>query len=156
MATPTALPSSSWQLGFFFGEPWNFYFGRLLELSPLYVLSYSIFFLPHTPQQAGNTTPGGSGHVHGDRVLLSYTVVALMIIIVWDNYQCRYLLPASVPLLVLAARVATACWRALSGARRPWISWSGRAVWIALLGLAVAKTIFIDAAFVLPNDMVYY
>ncbi|OQX53334.1 MAG: hypothetical protein B5M48_03590, partial [Candidatus Omnitrophica bacterium 4484_213] len=74
-------PVSNYFPNIFAKEPWFFYFGQLLKMSPLFILSYfGIFFF--------------NSKSKGDKLLLISVFVILLFYIKWGNYQSRYILPA--------------------------------------------------------------
>jgi len=82
------LPTTSWHQGLFAFELPTFYFGRLIEWSTLFILSFAAFFI----------------HVEGNKdrkyILLISSLVILVFFMVWRNYQSRYIL-MSIPFLII-------------------------------------------------------
>ena len=86
----TYIPTHSWQQGVFGGGPAAFYFGRLLEFSPLYIFSF-LALLCYQPQEDNMMA-----------VLRLSAAVILLFFIAWGNYQSRYIL-SCIPFLILLA-----------------------------------------------------
>lgn len=84
------IPSAGWRCGFFHAEPPLFYFRRLIELSPFYLMPLwgVVFFNKLELKQ---------------RLLYIWVFITIGLFIIHGNYQSRYILPAIPALLILAA-----------------------------------------------------
>lgn len=147
MLSIKSLPTSGWTLGFFQNEPWSFYFGRFLELSPFYLLSYFIFFLPFLVKEP---------LAKCDWLLCVQAVVMMTALVVWRNFQCRYALAATSILLLLSARVLAASWQWTNALESVGKRRFMKAVLIAFFVFATVKTLIVGVRFVMPNAMAYY
>jgi 4-amino-4-deoxy-L-arabinose transferase-like glycosyltransferase len=146
MVHPSIIPTTSFEVGFFSQEPWNFYFGRFIELSPYYLLAYFFLLLPLIKKGLFSKA---------DLILLVQTVLFLTVLSIWGSYQSRYALPATVMLLIMASRVASLIWESSSQLK----GMPARVLqtgWILLLFLGGIKTLLVDLRFVMPNNMAYY
>lgn len=124
------------------GESWYFYFGRFLELCPLYIFSY--LSIAHIFKKNNSLY-----------LLLIYTACIFGFFIFWGNYQCRYVVSAVAPLVILAGVFLFKM-----------LDWLNKkqglhffTIKVSLLGLTslfIIKTIIVALKIALPNLTCYY
>lgn len=112
-------------------EPWFFYLGQLLKMSPLFILSYFGLFFFNSKSK-------------GDKLLLISAFIIFAFYIKWGNYQSRYILSALPALAILGARSFFWLWDALPRLKN--LLWQRlcRGSLISLLTYFVLKTIIVD------------
>lgn len=128
----TRFPPVSADFPSIFGkEPWFFYIGQLLKMSPVFILAYAaVFFM-------------GSGSDQ-DRLLLITAFFVLAFYIKWGNYQSRYIAAAIPALMILAARMFIWLWdESQKLANAAWKKSAGWAV-LCVLSYFALKTILVD------------
>ncbi|MBU4376512.1 MAG: glycosyltransferase family 39 protein [Candidatus Omnitrophica bacterium] len=130
------LPQTGYEIGMFAGEPWTFYFGRLLELSPLYLLSFISMVL---------FSLGGSRE---DLLLILSASLMMFFFVIWGNYQSRYLLPVIPIFLMLAGRLVIWVWDRSNTVCR--------VLFLAIIGYFIIKTANVDIHIALPNSVIYF
>jgi len=125
-------PVSNMYPSVFAKEPWFFYLGQLLKMSPIFIFSYiSIFFF--------------NSKKDGDKLLLLSVFVILLFYIKWGNYQSRYILSAVPFLMILASRMFFWLWDGIATIKNKLASNSLRYITIGLLTYFIIKTILVDA-----------
>jgi len=138
------VPPSGWKPGMFQSEPWTFYFRRMIELSPFYLFAFAgILFLAKKGSR--------------EKFLIIPALWSLLFFSVWGSYQSRYVLFASIALLVLAARTVLWCWEKIgekSGSGP--VKTSLRLCLAAIVLLALLRTAGIDMATVIGNDFLHF
>ncbi|MFC1667485.1 glycosyltransferase family 39 protein [Candidatus Omnitrophota bacterium] len=88
----------------FINEPWSFYIGHFLKMSPIFILSYlGLFFL--------------NSRNEGDKLLLVAVLLIFLFCIIWKGNQSRYALSAIFALTILASRSFFWFWDALGRIR---------------------------------------
>jgi len=138
------LPTTSWYQGLFALELPTFYFGRLIEWSALFILSFAAFFI----------------HVEDNKdrkyILLISSLVILVFFMVWRNYQSRYIL-LSIPFLII---LGVNFWLALlEKANHLSNSFLRSTIRLSLQGFliyAIVKTHSINLLLSYSNDMCYF
>jgi len=112
-------------------EPWFFYLGRILQMSPLFILSYlSLYFM--------------GSKLKEDKLLLITVFVTLLFYIGWGNYQSRYILAAIPALMILASRSFFWVWDKLGQVKKGPLSIEFlRSLLICLVGYFALKTLII-------------
>jgi 4-amino-4-deoxy-L-arabinose transferase-like glycosyltransferase len=140
------VPEAGWKIGMFADEPWYFYLGKMVELSPFYMFSYLALFLFFFDKERMRE--------YFFLFLGSFMILAFYIL--WKNYQCRYITALTVPFMVLAARVQVFIFNKTSEIG----SIKTRLIAQVLCFLAVfymaAKTLLIDVIYALPNNVCYF
>lgn len=138
------LPSAGWNISMFIKEPWNFYFSRLLELSPIYLFSYlaAIFFSFKDTQK--------------DSLLIISAFLIMAFFVLWGNYQSRYILPAVPILLILASRFLIWFWDRLRAQPQTLKIKISKAALIGTVGYFILKTINVGIHLALPNNVAYF
>lgn len=133
----THIPQTGWRIGTFVNQPWYFYFGRLLELSGVYLFSFLGWLLLAEGKNE-------------DRLFFVWCFFLFAFFISWGNFQSRYLISAVPVLLLTASRL---------------IIWlfdyfkERRLIQFLILSLVVfflIKTIFIDLYLPLSNNFAYF
>jgi len=112
-------------------EPWFFYLGQLLKMSPLFIFSYFGLFFFNSKDK-------------GNKLLLLSVLVILAFYIKWGNYQSRYILSALPALAILGARSFFWLWDALPRLKNLFWQKLCRGSLISLLAYFVLKTIIVD------------
>ncbi|MBZ0166882.1 MAG: glycosyltransferase family 39 protein [Candidatus Omnitrophica bacterium] len=141
---PYFVPSDSWAIGYFHGQPTWFYFGRLIEFSFIYLLGIMTLFL-FEPER---------------RTEKSLAVITVGIIIIfyisWRNYQSRYILPSLPFLLILSCdtllQIATRL-NKLSH-RKFWYAYRG--IFYLIWVFSIYHTMIINFALSYTNNVCYY
>jgi len=140
----TYVPTHSWAQGIFWNEPAVFYFGRLIEYSFIYVLSFYSVFMYRAEEN--NEAPF---------IRLSAMVI-LIFFIVWGNFQSRYILSSLPFLIILGVQFGTHLYEVSSESKIRLIYYTGR-IGLAILFLyAVLKASFLNAVVSYPNNMCYF
>jgi len=140
------VPAAGWKMAMFALEPWYFYIGRMMELSPFYILSFLCMFLfavdlPRTKAYS----------------FLSITVSTYLIFyIYWRNYQSRYIICLTVPLVILAAVLLRYMWGRIEKIPRRSLRLIAMIVFFAGVFFFAAKTIYIDLRLAVPNSVCYF
>jgi hypothetical protein len=140
----TYIPSTGWRCGFFHGEPPLFYFRRLIELSPLYLIPIwgVVFFNKLEVKQ---------------RLLYIWIFISIGLFILHGNYQSRYILPAVPALLILASNFILSLINRINNYYKTeqfkrifFIS-----AYILLLIYFFLKTLYININLIIPNNIGY-
>ena len=127
-----ALPPVSNMFPSIFGkEPWFFYFGQLLKMSPFYIFSYLGIFLINSKSD-------------GDKLLLISVFFIFLFYIQWGNYQSRYILTAVPILALLGARTFFWLWDSVKNVKNLPLKRSLHYGLTFLLIYCMVKTIFVD------------
>ncbi|MFA5499799.1 MAG: glycosyltransferase family 39 protein [Candidatus Omnitrophota bacterium] len=138
------VPLAGWEPGMFQYKPWTFYFRRMIELSPFYLFAFAgLLFLAKKGSK--------------EKLLIIPALWGLLFFVIWGSYQSRYILFASLGLLVLAARTAIWCWEKIgektgSATMRMLL----RACFAIILAYATVKTLSVDLSVVITNDFSYF
>jgi len=142
--TFSSLPTTSWRQGLFAMELPTFYFGRLIEWSVLFILSFAAFFI-HLEEKTDSKF-----------LLLISGLVILIFFMIWRNYQSRYIL-MGIPFLVI---LGVNFWRALlekaDELSNPFLRSATRIGLKTFLVYAAAKTYYINLILSYSNDMCYF
>jgi len=144
MLNAAYMPLAGWKPGMFQYKPWSFYFRRLIELSPFYVFAFAgiLFFAKKGSKE---------------KLIIIPVLWSLLFFMVWGSYQSRYILFASLGLLVLAARAIIWCWDKIGETARSTTTMvilrSGFAI---ILAYALLRTLSVDFAVVIANDFSYF
>ncbi|MDD4013803.1 MAG: hypothetical protein PHW14_06400, partial [Candidatus Omnitrophica bacterium] len=139
------VPEAGWSMGMFAAAPWHFYIGRLIEMSPFYILSFAgLVLLAADP-------------VKRKEYLFIYTAVILILglYIFWGNFQSRYIAAVTVPLVVMAARAMDHILERSARAVKPmrYALIAGLAIFAVC---AIAKTLNMDIILAMPNNVCYF
>ena len=140
------VPGSGWRLGMFHGQPWYFYLGRIIELSPFYVFAYLGLL----------STLIDRGRSKGYAFLYVAAFVILGFYILWGNFQCRYITAVTVPLMLLSARTQVVVFERAGALRNRLAGNAVRGLLIILVIYAAAKTLMIDIVMAMPNNACYF
>lgn len=144
MLNAANVPLVGWEPGMFQHKPWIFYFRRMIELSPFYFFAFAgLLFLAKKGSK--------------EKFLIIPALWCLLFFVVWGSYQSRYILFASLGMLVLAARTAIWCWEKIgektgSATTRMLL----RSCFSIILAYAVVKTLSVDLSVVITNDFSYF
>ncbi|MCK5305700.1 MAG: glycosyltransferase family 39 protein [Candidatus Omnitrophica bacterium] len=139
------VPSSGWAFAFFSKETRLFYFKRLIELSPFYIISF--LSLPFIPALRSKQS--------------SLFIAAFWIMLIFSlhrNFQSRYILPATPALLIIASGAILKIIEKIKSYSSP----SQLKISIVRVSLTVfliycfLKTIFINLCLSLPNRSCYF
>ncbi len=138
------LPSQGWSAGMFAYEWASFYFGRLVEFSPLYLLSFASFLFLRKEL----TTPV--------RCIQYAALGQLFFYILWGNYQSRYIL-ACLPLFLVLTGYFILVLTQQSLVIKNFL---GRNILLLTLVIfifyAMTKTGVINQHISFPNDLCYF
>jgi len=138
------VPSHGWLSGMFSYEPRLFYFRRLIELSPFYLISFLGILFMSKPR-------------HDSAFLFVPVFWAIGFYIFWGSYQSRYLLFAA-PLLLIMASYAFIFLR--DSIRRMAVPRSIgtalKALLAAVIIISLVKTVYVDLGIALVNDLAYF
>jgi len=142
--TFSSLPTTSWQQGLFALELPTFYFGRLIEWSALFILSFAAFFI----------------HVEGNKdrkyILLISSLVILVFFMVWRNYQSRYILMSIPFLIILGVNFWWGVLKKVNLMPNQFLKLFARVGLKLLLIYMIAKTHYINMLLSYSNDMCYF
>jgi len=138
------LPTHSWRQDLFSGESSSFYFGRLLEFSPIYIFSFLTIFLYHPGER--RETP----------LIRLCAMVILLFFIFWGNYQSRYILSSLPFFILLGVQWLENFYCRVSRNDNIAIRYGGRvAIW-GILAYSISKIYYINLAVSYPNNMCYF
>ena len=138
------IPAHGWQGMMFAGELSTFYFGRLVEFSPFFLLGYASFIF----WQDKLNSEG--------RFIQFQALGILFFYILWGNFQSRYIL-AVIPLLLILASYFLL--RIIEeGARTKSILFKNLmiAACILFVSFAAARLQHINSVLSFPNDLCYF
>ena len=138
------LPSTGWQMGAFWKEPWCFYFSRLLEFSPIYLFSFlAAIFLSFKNNQK-------------DLLLIFCAFLMMFFFVLWQNCQSRYILPAVPILLILASRLQIWLWDRLKAHTQTLRIKIAEFAFLGIVGSFILKTINVGVHLALSNNIAYF
>lgn len=138
------IPTHGWQAMMFEGKPLTFYFGRLVEFSPFFLLGYASFiFWGDELTQAGK--------------FIRFQALGILIFyIIWGNFQSRYIL-ASIPLfLVLASYFALLVIRKTAQTQNVSLKRLLMAACLLFACYTLLKAQNINSLLSFPNDLCYF
>lgn len=141
---PYHVPTDSWAIGHFHGQPTWFYFGRLIEFNLVYVLGILSLFVFEPDRDRGKS------------LVVIATGVLIVFFIAWRNYQSRYILAALPFLLILSADVLVKIFQWLGARRGSWLWPSLRVLMCVLCYYALYRTMIINFALSYTNNACYY
>jgi len=133
------LPSSGWKWLMFAKAPWNFYFSRLLELSPIYLFSFLAMILFSFKNN------------QNDSLLIFSAFLMMPLIIFWGYYESRYVLPIVPIFLILASRLQIWIWDRLKVKTKSLKIKISRFVFLGMVGYSIVKTLIVSIHLALPN-----
>ncbi len=138
------LPSAGWVGHMFRAEPWCFYFGRLLELSPIYFFSYlaAIFFSFKNNQK--------------DSLLILSAFLMMLFFVLLGYYESRYILPIVPILIILASRLQVWLWDRLKEQPQTLKIKVSRLLFLGMVGYFIIKTINVGIRLALPNEAIIF
>lgn len=138
------VPKVSWAAGAFVHESPLFYFGRLIEFSPFYILSFAALFLSIRQEKTIRTIA----------VLATLEILALFVL--WGNYQSRYILAAIPFLILLGTNLCCELYKRVLRIDRfaPYLI-GKTLLWILAL-ITLLKAIAINMNLSFPNDFCYF
>ncbi len=142
----TFVPEFGWRMGMFAAEPWYFYLGRVIELSPFYLLSYAGLLLFIFDRE----------NVKEYALLSVSAVVVISFYILWGSFQCRYILAAAVPMMVMAARAQAYALDKATALENRSLKYAGQIIVLIAAAYAIVKTLRIDIAMAVPNMACYF
>lgn len=140
----TNIPITYW-MGGRFNEPF-FYFGRLIEFSFLYFLSFASFFVYNEKR------------VNEGVILYLSSIIVLLFFLLWGNYQSRYIL-AAMPFLII---IGVSFWQELFEKcsffrfKNYNLGLPGRIFLVFLLVYIFVKTSYLNFLVSYPHDMCYF
>ncbi len=141
---PHFIPVTSWQIGFFHGQPIWFYFGRLVEFSFIYLPGLLCLFLYQPQRDAAY------------KLSVTATAVILIFFLCWGNYQSRYILACLPFLLLLSSDVLVRAAGYLNTRASDGV-WRGiRAGYYVLLAWFLYHSVYINFHLSYPNDLCYF
>ncbi|MBN3039148.1 MAG: glycosyltransferase family 39 protein [Candidatus Omnitrophica bacterium] len=138
------IPSTGWSLGMFAKAPQYFYPGRLIELSPFYLFSFLGLVLLALDRE----------HFQSYFFLCLSSFIILIFFIWWKNYQCRYILPVAIFLILLSAKTQFYIWEKTKAISKIFPRNALRVSYVLLLLFMLYKTLRIDLAF--QNSACYF
>ena len=138
------LPLSGWSAGIFTNEWASFYFGRLVEFSPLYLFGFASFLFFRK-----DLSPGA-------RFLQYATLGTLFFYVLWGNYQSRYILTCIPFFLALTAYFIFLLTQKITAIPQP--LYRNILFFIMAGGIlyALVKTGMINQRLSFPNDLCYF
>ena len=138
------LPSTGWKISMFSARPWHFYFSQLLELSPIYLFAFAaaIFFSFKNDQK--------------DLLLIFTAFSILAFFTLWKNFQSRYIVSASLVLLILASRFQIWLWDRLKTQPQTLRIKLSKFIFLSIVGYFIIKTINVGIHLALPNNVNYF
>lgn len=138
------IPSNSWAIGYFHGQPTWFYFGRLVEFSFPYLFGILTMFAYEADRRPEKS------------LAVIATGVMIIFFISWRNYQSRYIL-ACLPFLLLLSFNAIVRIVKYMNERSHQKKWYAmRAGFFFVWLLLFYHTLYINFAISYPNDLCYY
>jgi len=138
------LPTHTWRQGSFSGEPSSFYFGRLLEFSPVYIFSFLAIF---------RFDPNDDGRTPFIRLC---AMVILLFFIFWGNFQSRYIL-ASLPfLIILAVQFGVNIYEKASRSGNAFLCMGGRISLKLIFVYIIVKSYYLNIMVSYPHDFCYF
>ena len=140
------VPRTGWRMGMFYNEPWYFYLGRLMELSPFYIFSFAGLLLLIFDRQ----------RLKDYSFLFFASAVILAFYILWGNYQCRYISAVVVPLMVLSSKTQLYIADIFSRIHSRLIRYIAYGCALSIVAYAVLKTLRIDIILAVPNNICYF
>jgi len=140
------VPAAGWLMGIFKEEPWYFYLGRLVELSPFYIFSILGLALFVVDRQ----------RLKEYFFLILASAILLAFYILWKNFQCRYITAVAVPLIVLSSKTQIYLLNRLNSSDLK-LAKSGAMIFIILMIVyAAIKTLHVDLILAVPNNICYF
>ncbi|MFH1996322.1 MAG: glycosyltransferase family 39 protein [Candidatus Omnitrophota bacterium] len=140
------VPKSGWEMGMFGKEPWYFYLGRLIELSPLYVVSLVglVMIVLHHDRSR-------------EYIFLFMSVLIILAFYVWwRNYQSRYILALITPLMVISSATQVALFRMASARTTGYMRIFTQSALALIAVFFLIKTFKIDMVLAVPNAVCYF
>ncbi len=139
--TVSFLPSVSW------GPNTNpqvplFYFGRLVEFNPAYLLAFAMFFISDNKKKLGLLRIG--------------VFVILGFFIIWGNYQSRYIIAAIPFLLILASEALVKWYDYVEKIDGFWPRIILKLGLVFVVGFGVFRTTYVNYYLSFTNDMCYF
>ncbi|MFC1576774.1 ArnT family glycosyltransferase [Candidatus Omnitrophota bacterium] len=144
---PAHVPAAGWKIAMFSREPWHFYLGRMLEFSPFYLFSFLGLLLFVVDKDRTKKYAF---------LVLSVSVI-LAFYIWWRNYQSRYVLVITAPLMILSAMAQVNIWRRIKMLpQKRFISLGAALLFAGVVIFFLAKTIRVDMQLAVPNAVCYF
>jgi len=140
------VPRAGWKMGMFSKEPWYFYLGRVIELSPFYIFSILGVFLFIFDRQ----------HLKAYSFLFLTSAIILAFYMLWGNYQSRYITATVIPLMVLSARTQLYMLGMVNNIKDDRVKHAAQILFISVLAYAAIKTLLINSVFAMPNNICYF
>ncbi|HQP10825.1 MAG TPA: glycosyltransferase family 39 protein [Candidatus Omnitrophota bacterium] len=142
--TLTSLPVTSWGQIFYHAPP-TFYFGRLLEFSPVFLFSYSAFFVKDRISQDNGM------------ILKAVLGVLMVFYVFWGNYQSRYILACIPFFIILGAHMILEVSGRISRMPRHSVRRNfSITILILFLAYILIRTNYINLQLSFPNDLCYF
>jgi len=138
------LPETSWSGFTFYDSAHSFYFYRLIEFSPIYLIAFCAYLMPKK-------------HSHDSERLIYIAPLAIFIFfIIWGSFQSRYII-AAIPFLILIGSqklldVFTRARRLQNPIAR--LAISSSIIFIVLM--IFVKSVYLARFLVNSNDFCYY
>ena len=138
------LPTHGWRQGLFSGEPLSFYFGRLLEFSPIYILSFLAIFRLDTKENR-------------EIPLIRFcAIIILLLFIFWGNYQSRYVLSSLPFFIILGTQLGVNIYEGATVNRNTIMYYCGRVGMKLAFIFIIVKCYYLNVMMSYPNDMCYF
>ncbi len=139
-----SIPTHGWQGMMFEGELPTFYFGRLVEFSPFFLLSYASFLLWRDEL-----------NIKG-RFIQFQALGILLFYILWGNFQSRYILATIPLLLILASYFFILILHRSARIKNIWLISLIIIICVFFAGFTVARLQHINSVLSFLNDLCYF
>ena len=141
--SPSHIPKVGLQKHLFGAEPTWFYFRRLPEMSPFYLLGLLGLLKIFSRRD-------------GDRLLCLYCLVILVFHSWWANYQTRYVVSALPVILIIAASLLREGWTSLEKLTSQKKILIARIFYSGAVIYFIVKTLIVAYNIALPNNASYF
>lgn len=138
------LPTYTWYQGLFSSEPPSFYFGRLIEFSPIYLFSFLAVFR-FNPKENREMS-----------LIRLCAISILLFFIFWGNYQSRYILSSLPFFIIFGAVFGIKIYEKSSKSSNIVYYWTGRIGLKLVLIFIILKNYYLNTFMSYANDMCYF
>lgn len=140
------IPQTGWMIGMFSDEPWFFYLGRFIELSPIYIFSFAGILLYCLDREYKK-----------EYIFLMVTIAVILIFYIWwKNYQSRYVLASVIPLIILSSRTQFFISTKIDRFTRPPLRQVAKIAFVLLIAFMIIKTLIVDVALTVVDNVCYF
>jgi len=140
----TYIPTHTWQQGLFSNVPPSFYIGRLLEFSPVYILSFFAIF--RLDIKENREIP----------LIRFCAMIILLFFIFWGNYQSRYVLSSLPFFIILGTQLGVNIYEKATVNRNTIMYYCGRVGMKLAFIFIIVKCYYLNVMISYPNDMCYF